>query len=321
MTTNSIERKGNDIFSQITEQIIKILEEHKKTGYTYPWIKLSCNEMPHNPHTKRVYKGFNPFILSFIARMEGYSLNRWLTFNQVKELGGSIIKGSKAAPIFFSDFQFFEKATGNKVSKEEAYKYRYEERLKLFEARPFFVRYFVFNVNQTKGLGEAFYKNVQSEMLTEPELIDKAEEIIMNTGAEIAHIEGNSAYYSPLDDMICLPALKQFPDADGYYEIIFHELAHWTGHPKRLDRKDIFNDHKKDYAFEELIAEMSSAYTLGTLGIVKMISNNAEYVRNWLQYLQNDKTFIIKAGSRAEKATNYILKPVKITEYAEEIQK
>ena len=44
----------------------------------------------------------------------------------------------------------------------------------------------------------------------------------------------------------------------NYYSVLFHELTHATGHEKRLNRKNKFDDHKKSYAFEELIAETGS---------------------------------------------------------------
>src|SRR3546814_14482977 len=51
-----------------------------------------------------------------------------------------------------------------------------------------------------------------------------------------------------------------------------HELTHATGHAKRLNR-DLTNSFgSKDYAREELIAEMGSAFLCAALGIMPTIS-------------------------------------------------
>ena len=107
-----------------------------------------------------------------------------------------------------------------------------------------------------------------------------------------------------------MPMPEQYADSADYYSTRFHELAHSTGHPKRRNRlvkAAAFGDD--DYSAEELVAEISSASILFTLGIenARTFKNSAAYVQNWLKALKNDKKLIVTASGRAEKAIKMIL--------------
>src|SRR3546814_21175634 len=54
----------------------------------------------------------------------------------------------------------------------------------------------------------------------------------------------------------------------NYYRTALHELTHASGQPSRLDRKLLNAFGSKDYAREELVAEMGSAFLCAALGIV-----------------------------------------------------
>ncbi|MBP7077808.1 MAG: DNA primase, partial [Bacteroidales bacterium] len=63
----------------------------------------------------------------------------------------------------------------------------------------------------------------------------------------------------------------------------------------------------KEYAFEELIAELSSAFMLAYLGYESRITDNAAYIEKWLSVMKNDTKFVIQAASQAQAASDYIL--------------
>jgi len=62
-----------------------------------PWRKPWKNSAPRNGLTNRRYSGVNFFILS----SSGYADERWLTYKQVKQLGGDVKKGEKSRQIVF----------------------------------------------------------------------------------------------------------------------------------------------------------------------------------------------------------------------------
>ena len=73
----------------------------------------------------------------------------------------------------------------------------------------------------------------------------------------------------PLCAMLALIAgsRREQTRSEDYYSILNHELTHWTSAPKRLNRElgKRFGDHQ--YAAEELVAELGSAFLCAELGI------------------------------------------------------
>ncbi|WP_256221884.1 zincin-like metallopeptidase domain-containing protein [Variovorax sp. OK605] len=61
---------------------------------------------------------------------------------------------------------------------------------------------------------------------------------------------------------------------------------HWAGHPDRSNRR--FGQRFGDaaYAFEELVAELGSAFVMGHCGLVDAtVEGHAAYIDAWLQVL------------------------------------
>jgi antirestriction protein ArdC len=64
--------------------------------------------------------------------------------------------------------------------------------------------------------------------------------------------------------------------------------------------------HIEAYAFEELVAEMGSAFLCGHCGLPASLQH-ASYVDHWLQALRNDRRLIFTAAALAQKASDYLL--------------
>ena len=64
--------------------------------------------------------------------------------------------------------------------------------------------------------------------------------------------------------------------------------------------------HIEAYAFEELVAEMGSAFLANYCGLPGQLQH-ASYIDSWLQALRNDKRLIFTAASQAQKAADYLL--------------
>ena len=72
----------------------------------------------------------------------------------------------------------------------------------------------------------------------------------------------------------------------------YRHKTHWTGHKSRLDR-DLKNRFgSRDYAAEELIAELGA--------------RNAGYIASWIELLKADKRAFFTACSKASKAAEYL---------------
>ena len=120
--------------------------------------------------------------------------------------------------------------------------------------------------------------------------------------------EGNSAYHaSGEENHIVVPLKGQFKDGENFYSTLLHEMAHSTGEPEHLNREKgvIFGD--KQYAKEELVAELTSATVGQSLGISTHIrEENAMYLKNWLGALKEDPKFIYNILADVGKASNMI---------------
>jgi antirestriction protein ArdC len=90
-----------------------------------------------------------------------------------------------------------------------------------------------------------------------------------------------------------------FHDAPGYYATALHELAHWTGHPDRLNRQtlnDAYRFGDQNYAREELRAELASLFLAAERGIPHDPGQHASYVSSWIKALRDDKNEIFRAA-------------------------
>ena len=137
--------------------------------------------------------------------------------------------------------------------------------------------------------------------------MNAAERFFASTKATIQH-GGNRAFYSPDRDIVQMPELNHFRDAESYYATLAHEMTHWTRHSSRLDR-DLGRKRFADagYAMEELVAEIGAAFLCADLGITpETRDDHAAYIASWLQVLKNDKRAIFTAASHAQKAADYL---------------
>jgi antirestriction protein ArdC len=118
------------------------------------------------------------------------------------------------------------------------------------------------------------------------------------------------ACYYPEIDVINVPLVANIISPIEHALTTLHEGAHSTGHGTRLNRIGITGVIKKgspEYAFEELIAELTAIFICVERGINAVRDNSAAYMKHWLQYLENDPKFLYNAAKEAQKAANYIL--------------
>ena len=115
--------------------------------------------------------------------------------------------------------------------------------------------------------------------------------------------------YNKVLDRVSIPPLNEYKNSVAYYSDLFHELAHSTGHEKRLNRElsPLFMD-RKSYSFEELVAEISSCAILHDKGInTKQADKLSEaYIQSWSKSLKNNPQMVIKACGMAKKVAEYI---------------
>jgi antirestriction protein ArdC len=290
---------GNKRMSKLIEERKKIVEDICKQlekgviPWEADWERFS--NAPVNAVTGNRYRGGNSLRLSFVAHKKGYDDPRWCTFLQAKEQGWKIKAGSKSAVVEFysppKEEDIKRSEAGEDIPKEKLY--------------PVVKLYNVFNAQDIEGIPPLIQKTFDPI-----EIIEKAERILAESGAVIKH-SGSRAFYKPSTDEITMPPKELFYSTEGYYSTALHELGHWTGHESRLNRfSSEAIDSKKEYAKEELRAELASVFVGSETGIKlddEHFLNHAAYLGSWLKALRNDPNELFRAANEADKISEYIL--------------
>jgi len=146
----------------------------------------------------------------------------------------------------------------------------------------------------------------QLAKLSPKERYEIADGLEHSNGIVIKHVAANSAQFEPDRDIIQMPYMEQFESSERYYATLFHEMVHWTGHEKRLKRA-FGKRSTEEYAFEELVAELGSAFLCAHFQIPASLTSSSAYIVSWLKALQNNKSYVLKAVGYAERAMNYLL--------------
>jgi antirestriction protein ArdC len=280
------------VYQVITDRVVALLQQG-----TVPWHKPWAGQEhePRNLCSRKPYRGVNVFLLNAMSFQSQY----WLTFKQAQELGGNVRKGERACPVVFwkwLDSQEIDATTGN------------NKRIPL-------LRYYsVFNVAQCEGIETRV--PTSATVTRAANVIDTAKAIVdgMPKRPEIKHGLAK-AFYSPAGDFVGMPTQGQFEHDEDYYNVLFHELTHATGHDSRLNRKGVAGAEgnwssfgSTPYAKEELVAEMGAAFLCGHAGIVeRTIDNSAAYIKSWLERLKDDVRLVVMAAAQVQRAADFIL--------------
>lgn len=291
--------------SKTREQLVKMYLDTLKEN-KIPWRERWYSDLNKNGVTNTEYRGVNQLILSYVAYKEKYKDNRWLTYKQIKENNYKITNAKgKGVPIeFWSVYDIKNKIRLDFPTYEKIIE-KTPERKKDFKV--FCNTTYVFNASLIEGIkpNEKNNRNTIPTNIYFKRLISKL---------HIEYIEeGNKAYYIPSKDTIVLPPSSKFFDKYSYYATQLHELSHATGHSSRLNR-NLNNQNKKDYAREELIAEISSSFLMQKLNVKVHeddYNNHKSYIQSWILLLEDKPNELFKAVGEANKIYDYLDSKVK----------
>jgi antirestriction protein ArdC len=277
-----------DLYAEVSARIVAELEAGA-APWIKPWSTTPGANTPCNAVSNRPYSGCN-VILLWMAQAAGYRTPRYLTFKQALELGGHVRKGERGTKVYFvKQLQVRDQRADDSS----------ETRL-----IPMMREYTVFNVDQCDNLPDSV-KAGKLLRARNPDTRDNlADEFLRSTGADIREGQGE-AYFIPSRDFISMPAFEAFKGADHFYSVAYHELVHWTGHGSRLGR-DLKNRFgTRNYAAEELIAELGAAFLCAEFGFDGDL-RHAGYIGHWIELLKADKRAFFTACSQASKAADYL---------------
>ena len=275
------------LYESVTQRILDQLE-----AGVVPWHKTWTTGLPKSLGAGREYRGLNLLVLG----SSNYTSRYWTTYREAQRLGGHVRKGERATPVVYWKWR----------TPEEL------ERLKektghdsLAPCVPFTST--VFNLDQVEGVP----RPADDVPLTREQRLQAAEGVfeVMPDKPEISHaLHAQPAYY-PASDRILLPHLSQFENADAYYATLYHELAHSTGAPHRLNRfTDAQRDQPAKYSLEELVAEFGAAFLCGFAGLQNPVreAQQASYIEGWSRSLREDPRLLVRAAAAAQRAADYV---------------
>ncbi len=283
-----------DVYRKVTDAIVDAIEQGVKS-WRMPWHTSGRFAFsPINAITRKPYRGVNVLALWAVARTKGYERGEWATYPQWQERGAQVRKGEKSASVAFWKF-----ADGRAESQDGDEPEQVSSRSRLLFCR----EYHVFNAAQVDGYTAKPDADTPIE-----ERIESAEAFFGRVPARVVH-QGNRAFYTPADDTISLPPFAAFFTPTDYYSTRAHETGHWTAEAGRCNRElgKRFGDNA--YSVEELVAELTAAFTLAHLGLSsEPRPDHAQYIASWLKVLKADKRAIFTAASKAQQAADYIVR-------------
>lgn len=287
--------KINEYRENLAKTFLSVLEEEQ-----LDWKKGWTAEKPQNAETGYKYRGINFMYLKLIARARGYEDNRWASFLQIKKNGWKLqnAKGHGVKVEYWFPYDDEEK-------KAVTWKELKDVDGRIGEGYSLRATYTtVFNGDLIEGIPEKIkenHKEVDQEKLIE-KIAEGMQVPIYNDGQD-------QAYYIPAKDEIHLPEKDSFFNSYAYNATALHELAHATGHEKRLNREMKGHFGTPEYAYEELVAEMTSCFLSTDLQVEQTqehVDNHKAYVQSWIQMIEDKPENLVKAIAQAEKASQYM---------------
>lgn len=221
----------------------------------------------------------------------------WAAFK--RDENGKVVKGHRV--YFYTMVEYTRKDADGKPKLDE-----HGDELK--GHYPILKASTVWQVGKEVDCPLKFTKN-KVERVNNP--IAEAEEIVINYQSResitIDHVIATPGYTSTID-RIHVPPLNTYKNSNCYYSDLFHEIAHSTGHPKRLNRELANRMQRGSYSFEELVVEICSCAIMHDNGFdtPQCDEQSEAYIKGWAKALKSDPTMVEKACRMAVKAANYI---------------
>ena len=295
---NVTETELNKLVENVAAAMAKDSYKWKKS-----WIEAGS---PFNYSTGEAYSGVNFLSLNFAMIDKGYKHNQWLTFKQLKTLGGDIKNNSWNYIYKFGRMNLVDENKKPVVDSKGKQK-----------SRNYFRCFVVYNIENTTLEANVALMQKKSTQYS----VDSINQFLNKVDVTIKHGSVHGCYYSPSGDYVQMVNKENFIDTqhanatEHYYSVLFHELVHATGHEKRLNRFENtksmkFLEGKQHYAYEELVAELgsmlfASKYNLSVESTVR--EDHIAYLQSWIKALRSEDgtKLLTSAAAKAAAAFKY----------------
>ncbi|MGO3169145.1 zincin-like metallopeptidase domain-containing protein [Senegalia sp. (in: firmicutes)] len=308
---------------EFLSELLNDIEKRENSSWAKSWEFIESQ----NAFTGHKYSGLNALYLALLSMTRKFEDPRFATFNQARQNGYHIQKGSRGIPIQF--FTFINRETkkpwNEKEFQEKTKNMTPEEKRKELDKKIAIVKNFhVFNAsniisNENKlTLSENIPLPKFDKKINTNEVIDEFEANLieaMKVGYKEIHSEG--AYYTPDLDRVTMPLKEQFNSYEERMAVFLHELGHATGHPERLNRELDTSFGSSNYSKEEMKVEINSVFMSNTLGLnitPEQKENHLLYLDSWGKHIKSDPKEFLFVLKDSLKIKDYMLENGKFNE-------
>ena len=302
-----------EFVNSVAENMLALAETAGK--WQQPWTADSTTRgggMPFCAATGREYGGANMVKLMLTGIVKGSQDDRWMTFKQFQQIQADhpardmkVKKGAKGVKLLRpEEIAFIVKEDGkweyltDKQLKDFAAKKEQGQEVPDVQRMTLFYPFTVFNASQIEGFPP---KEQQAQPMTAVERNEFVERFIACTGIPVEH-HTEDAYYEPKADVVKMPFPERFVSSEEYYATKLHETYHATGHATREHRKEKQAENLKNFAFEEMRAEMFSMLAGARFSLPMPESNSAAYIAHWNQkFSGGESKAVFQAAAEAAK--------------------
>lgn len=298
MARNATARRSSgsgpqDHYQAVTDHIVAALEAGT-APWRRPWVagaRTTMPGMPCNAVSGRAYRGVNAVLLSMTGMAHASDDPRWMTYRQAAERGWQVRAGERGTPIvFFKRLDVHERPEDGEGEG-------------VVRRVPLLRGFTVFHASQVNHIPTYSAPTLDEAPWRKPEV---PELIVARSGVRV-RTGGDRAFYSPSLDFIGIPVASAFRTPEGYAATLLHELGHASAAASRLGRDLTGRFGSRAYAFEELIADLTSCFVGTVLGLPCDVENHASYLQSWLEVLREDRRAVFRAAAAAQKAADWML--------------
>ena len=306
-----------DLTRKTAESVVEFIASGGKSGQAQP-----LTTAPFNPVSGHRYRGSNWLLAYIYMDSAGSSDPRFMTYKQATEYGEKLGKnihvraGESSVtflrPMVIKSGKDEDEITGApEIGDEDDEKDR---------SQIIWIPYRVFHASQIEGMPPWRSTGV-SRKLDDGSLADR---LNVNRIRRLAHDFGDAmnvqinvgekgfeglgprylAYYRSSDDQLWMRPEDKYRNRADYVTTLMHEAYHATGHESRENRfllgSVMTGQSKREYAFEEVRAELFSLLSNNALGIDERLSDNHKgYINHYREIASSDPGLIMRAAASA----------------------
>ena len=292
----------SDFRRTVTNAVIDMFEAKRLEGRKSYLETGVADHSPYNPNSENDFRGANRLWLTLVANRQGWSDDRWMTYDQARRLGAFVREGERGTQIEYWDWMArLPVLDDNGDPKKDRDGNVVTASILRDQPRVFYAT--VFNAEQIDGLDPAKDRNPSFDP------VEKAKELASQSGPKIVGMKAKdadkdgpefNASYDAGKDTITLPEGK-FSSERSHYAALLHQVAHAAMHESRLNMVE----------GRELRAEIVSINLASKLGIGPNMEFHTDHTEKICDQLRGDHNEIFRAARDADQVATWIMHPAR----------